>query len=297
MTRLKNLLTLSNLPAALILLFITVFGYKYLTANPTDIHRNAAMITNRAVTHGGTGVVYSSTSKGSYVLTNDHVCRAVQSGGVIKVDSGTYQIQSILESDVSDLCFLFTPGNLGLNTRVAKSPPRLFDSAKAVGHPALMPTVISTGEFSDKAIIQVVIGMKPCTEEQLKDPGVALMCFFAGGIPIIKSYESQLVTSTIMPGSSGSGVYNDANELTGLVFAGSGDFGYAWTVPYDQLVQFLNVEAQKPKWVNVDQEVHAFDNNDEAHNFRNVLKKCNVETDERFVTICNLLRRDMTWVK
>jgi len=53
-----------------------------------------------------------------------------------------------------------------------------------------------------------------------------------------------LVTATIMPGSSGSGVFNEDMELSGLAFAGSGDLGYAWTVPYEDMMYFLNKELE-----------------------------------------------------
>jgi V8-like Glu-specific endopeptidase len=47
---------------------------------------------------------------------------------------------------------------------------------------------------------------------------------FVGGIPDIMQYDSTLVTATIMPGSSGSGVYNENKELAGVVFAGRANF-------------------------------------------------------------------------
>lgn len=286
-------------PLTLVAAVAIMLSGLYLARNTTNLQNNTAMITNKDVTHGGTGIVYKSTAKGSYVLTNDHVCRAIKDGGgVIKTTQGTYQVQSMLESQVSDLCLTFTPANLNQNTKVASTEPKFLDTAKVSGHPALMPTVITTGHFSGRDIIQVVTGFTPCTNDELSNPQFGLICLIFGGVPVIKSYESLLVTATIMPGSSGSGVYNENDELSGVVFAGSGDIGYAWTVPYDQMVAFLTNEVSTGKWTNLDQQVHILEKTENSSkHLKEVLKKCNEATDERVLNLCSVLRRDTTWVK
>jgi S1-C subfamily serine protease len=112
------------------------------------------------------------------------------------------------------------------------------------GHPALMPNVVTTGHFSGRKVIAVMKGLKPCTAEQANDPGTALLCMIVGGIPDVVQYDSTLVTATIMPGSSGSGVYNSDKELAGVAFAGSENFGFAWTVPYESMKNFIDFESK-----------------------------------------------------
>lgn len=278
------------------ILIVTVLAL-LLTRNPTNIHNNAVMITNKAVNHGGTGITYRSGKNGSYVLTNDHVCKAIKDGGVVRTATNSYQVSAMLESQVSDLCLVFVASNLGETTKLAGSEPDIFTPATVSGHPALLPTIITNGHFSERAIIEVFTGMKECSPAEQQDPRTALICAFFGGIPVIKSYESILVSATIMPGSSGSGVYNSKNELSGVVFAGSGNFGYAWTVPYDQVAQFLTNEAPNGQFTNVDQTVTILQKQDDSKKIRDVLEKCSVATEDIIKNICNVIKRDMLWVK
>lgn len=298
MPRKKMIMKLSKKTAAgLALIAAGLIGLAIHTHNPTDITQNAVMIVNKAMNHGGTGIVYLSGRDGSYVLTNGHVCRAVKTGGVVRTTTNSYQITSILESQVSDLCLVFVASNLGQNTKLANNEPTIFTPAKVSGHPALMPTVISTGHFSERAIIEVFTGMRECTVAEQADPLTALICAFFNGIPVIKSYESLLVTATIMPGSSGSGVYNSSNELSGVVFAGQGDFGYAWTVPYDQVLAFLTIEAPNSQFVLLDQTISILQKQEGSKKIREVLQKCTTATDDAIKNICVILKRDVMWLK
>src|SRR4051812_8386630 len=46
------------------------------------------MITNRAKTSGGTGLILKSSISESYILTNAHVCGVVEKGGLVTGDAG-----------------------------------------------------------------------------------------------------------------------------------------------------------------------------------------------------------------
>jgi hypothetical protein len=87
-----------------------------------------------------------------------------------------------------------------------------------------------------------LIGFQKCTEEDMAGPN-GIMCLLLGGIPEVRRYETQVVSATIMPGSSGSAVFNDKGEISALVFAGAGDIGYAMTVPYESIANFVQHEA------------------------------------------------------
>lgn len=284
--------------AALVTGLYMLFGSVSTSSNPTDITKNAVMIVNKAMNHGGTGIIYQSKKEGTLILTNDHVCRAISNGGFVKTTENQYQVQSMLESQVSDLCLVYVPSNLKQNTKVATESPETFSPEKVSGHPALMPTVISSGHFSERNIITVMTGTRPCTAEDANDPLNSLYCGFFGVVPVLKSYESVLVTSTIMPGSSGSGVYNSNNELSGVVFAGQGDFGYAWIVPHDQVVQFLNKETITGKWKTIDQTLNQSATEEgKKTTTKELLKKCVNATKVEVLGICSVLKRDVMWVK
>jgi len=283
-TRLKVLLGVLGL--------VIIYG---LIRNPTDIKSNSVTITNREANHGGSGTIMESSNKGSYILTNRHVCAAVGDGGVV---NGHYEIQSYYISQVSDLCLIYVSSNLHEQTKLASSEPKMFDSALISGHPALMPTVHTMGHFSDKAIINVMTEMKQCSQEDLQDPGKAMICLFFGGIPVVKSYESVLVTATIMPGSSGSGIYNSSNKLAAVVFAGQGDFGYSWSVPFDQVKRFLKVEVPK----NIDNfkisdKTISLNNANDNKKLDQAIKNCPKATDINVVKICKVLTTDINWLK
>lgn len=194
---------------------------------------------------GGTGVILSSSDKESQILTNSHVCGVVTHGGYVITDDGIkHPVNSIKRSLTHDLCLVKVLEDLHQATIVAEHAPEIYSDAIVAGHPALYPTVITRGHFSQLTNIQIMIGVRACTEEDLQNPDNAINCMFTGEVPIIKEYRAQLVSATIMAGSSGSAVYNDKGELSGLVFAGRGDIGYGFIVPFEYLLFFLKIESK-----------------------------------------------------
>jgi len=298
----------NKLGKGLILAGVLVLGYTFFHTkkNTNDIGSNAVMITNRAMNHGGTGLVYNSSTHKSWILTNDHVCKVVKDGGSVLAQKGNYQVHSIVESKQSDLCVVSVLDDLKVNTVLSSTAPKVYDDVLVSGFPALMPNVISKGHLSGRAVIPVFIGVKPCTEEDIQNN--PLMCVFLGGTPIIKYYESVLTSATIMPGSSGSGVYNVNKELIGVVFAGQGDFGYSWTVPYEQVVNFLTSEAQTLTEDFVDQrlKIESKSETETAVTTRDLIEKCkklNYNNDltpenlKKLKEVCSLVSKDMIWRK
>lgn len=215
----------------------------------SDASANSVKVTNMAGNHGGTGIILKSTTTVSLVLTNSHVCGVVEDGGLVSSRAGNFQVIAYKKSEVADLCLIKVAGDLRGGVKIAKRPPvPYYEKALVSGHPALYPNVKSTGHFSGRESIQILVGFKPCTVEDLADEDKAYVCELLGGLPIIKNFDSVLVTATIMPGSSGSAVYNEDMELSGVVFAGQGDLGYAWTVPYEYMKNFIGKEAKHLKY-------------------------------------------------
>lgn len=211
--------------------------------------RTSVMITNKELTSGGTGVILRSGDTESMVLTNRHVCRVIATGGIVSRDDNKYLVKEYMESKEHDLCLIKVAANLGISTAVAKYPPGFFTEAHISGHPHLLPNVVSHGDFSGKMTIDVMSGVRQCTEAEVKDPATALLCLFLGGIPIVETFQSQVVTALIMPGSSGSAVFNSYGEISGLAFAGSSrDFSYAFIVPQEYVRHFVEVESGLLSW-------------------------------------------------
>lgn len=300
---LRNL-TKKKAVAALALLAMLSVGYSLRDEN--DITQNSVMITNMAQNSGGTGIIISSTATESRVLTNSHVCRVVENGGLVTGTAGTFLAATYKHSLVHDLCLITVEGNLKANTKLADSPPQsYYEKAYISGHPALMPNVVTAGHFSGRKAIGVMVGFKKCTEDDLKDPNKAVPCLFFGFLPQVKTYDSTLVTATIMPGSSGSGVYNQHKELSGVAFAGSGPIGYAWTVPYESLKNFLNKEEKTLEAVKTNNLVTVSGNDedkkstgtDQVEALRKIKDVCSTPDKKKVKDICDLVGMDVLWLK
>lgn len=201
------------------------------------------MITNIARNSGGSGVVIQSNATESLVLTNGHVCAVVKGGGLITGTSGISAFVTHYKlSKVHDLCLISVSVDLQARTRLADSAPKRYDVASISGHPKLLPNIVTFGHFSDKRIVQVMMGARSCTKEEYENPDTAFFCLLVGKLPIVRTFEAIVVSATIQPGSSGSGVFNSDHKLAALVFAGSGDLGYTLAVPYEYINFFINQE-------------------------------------------------------
>jgi hypothetical protein len=223
---------------------IVLSAYTLFSVYSTDISKplsvkefatTSVKITNLGQNSGGSGSVLKSSADGSEILTNEHICNVIKAGGIVNHNSGQYLIMSYRVYKFHDLCILRVRENLGVNTKVSDFNPDIYDRAHISGHPALLPHVLTEGNFSGHEIINVLTGIRKC-----KEGDNALICFLLGGMPLIKKYETQLVTGTILPGSSGSAVFNSSGEISGVVFAGrSRELSYAFIVPHAYVKHFL----------------------------------------------------------
>jgi hypothetical protein len=234
-------------PLALVLAVVgTVIylGNKFEPATDSDLARTSVMITRMDGRSGGTGVVLSSTKTESKILTNAHVCGVVKHGGLVTGDSVRGMVASYQVSAFHDLCLITTKNDFGVNTPVAGYTPTLYSDAIASGHPSLLPNIITRGHFSHKEAVTVMTGFRKCEEKEFEGDN-AILCVFLGGIPILRTYEAQVISATIMPGSSGSAVFNKYGEISGLVFAGSGNLSYGLIVPLEYVHYFVTTEVNK----------------------------------------------------
>lgn len=266
-----------------------------------SIHGNTVMITNLAKNHGGTGVVLRSTINQSLVLTNSHVCRVVEQGGLVRGEAGSFMVSAYKHSVKNDLCLIKVDANLRGSTKISEEAPEPFvDEAIVSGHPALMPNVITKGHVSGRQNIAIITGVKPCSPEDLTGPN-GLACLFLGGIPVIKNFDSVLVTATIMPGSSGSAVYNSQGQLIGLVFAGSGDLGYAWTVPFESVTDFLGKEAKTLSYKLPTNTVDLSEASSHAGSLDDFFTKlhvaCSGSNKDKLDKYCQLEKSNVIWYK
>lgn len=222
-----------------------VFGTTIRPKTAVEFAKTSVMITRYDGRSGGTGVIVSSKRNESKILTNKHVCGVVKNGGLVRSDDKKAMVKYYQESNVHDLCLITVNTNFKVNTVLAPDAPEVYEDAIVSGHARLMPNLITYGHLGGKEFISVMIGMRPCTPEETLNPNLSLLCQLAGGIPVVKDYEAFVCSATIQPGSSGSAVFNRSGEIIGLVFAGSGEFGYSHLVPYEYIISFFEIELPK----------------------------------------------------
>lgn len=229
----------------LLVLLLLFTGCEKTYISPVSITGTTVAVTNNAKTSGGTGTVVKASLGESQILTNAHVCEVVKNGGLV---TSTLNIQgsvaSYQVSELHDLCLITVYKNFILSATLSSTEPEFHENATISGHPQLYPNIVTTGHFSENRIIEVVYGYKDCSEAEKQDPKTALLCMLVGKLPLVKSYESTLVSATIMPGSSGSGIFTSNGQLGAVVFAGSGQLSYALAVPYGYVKNFLENETK-----------------------------------------------------
>lgn len=270
-------------------IYKTLFKTTIKPTNNFEYASTSVMITKYDGRSGGTGVIISSSRNMSKVLTNAHVCSLLSSGGIVRSDRAKGVVTSYKVSDMHDLCLITTNTNFHINTVLADKASEPYDDAIISGHPHLLPNIVTHGHFSQKEIVEILTGFKPCTEEDRASKETFEYCLVLNKIPIIKSFEAQVVSATIMPGSSGSAVFNTDGELSGLVFAGSGEFGYAMIVPYEYIYTFFNNELPSLK-AQIPNKKESFSMKDKSINWKSV---CSKRKSSKIQKLCTTVSKNL----
>lgn len=213
-----------------------------------DFINTTVMITNKEQTSGGTGVIYTSSTATSQILTNAHICRLLSiNGGVVQTKNSKYTVEKYKISKVHDMCLIEVVANLGVQVKIAEGNLNFGDKLIISGHPYLLPTTVTEGHLSGTEEIQLLVDVQKCTAEEVqKDP---FLCFWFDGMPLIQSFQSNTTSVMIAPGNSGSGVFNSKGELVGLAFAGIGrGISHGFVVPLEYIKTFLNEETKSLEW-------------------------------------------------
>lgn len=290
-------------PKAKTLIGATILGAMLilgvLAFNNTNVTSATVMLTS-LTGGGGSGVIIESSRYSSKILTNAHVCEILKNGGLVRTVGGRVHAVSYYQvSAFHDICLATVSANLEMSTSFSRRSPRMYEKATVSGHPNLLPNVLSSGHFSGNKIIEVLTGVRKCQNSDFKNPNTRLFCDFFGVIPIIKAYETVLVTAMIMPGSSGSGIYNSDTELSSLVFAGNRNMGYAFAVPYEYVGNFLANELESSEKVYPNYTFSPFDLRAKAKSQNETLQKiktsCKNVDQQKLKKVCDIISRDIEW--
>jgi len=245
---------------------------------------------------GGTGSVFKSYPKATHILTNKHICRLIEQGGTVERNGKTYKITHYKKFPNHDLCLVRIRVGLGIETELGDSIAQKSSISYISGHPNLLPHIVTKGHLSSRKDINLVVGIKECTEED-SDFG----CAWFGGRPDYKTFDAQVASNLIKPGSSGSAVFNDAGQVVGVAFAAAGggrEFSHAYIVPHIYLLFFLQ-NAHRYDWVKVGTEV---DDGQYVERFFNYNKciKAQAKTSKKYKGIqklCDTISDNMLWRK
>ena len=288
--------------AAKIGVFLTIIGALAILAHVAmqpekgNITSPTVMITSMTGDHGGSGVVINRTKSSSLILTNRHVCNILAAGGfVITTTGGRYLVQDYMLYDKHDLCTLSVAADLKFAAKMAHRMPVMYDESIVSGHPYLLPNVITRGHFSGNQTISVLVEWRECVPADVQNQQADLICALFGRVPVIQTFETTLITSLIMPGSSGSAVYNKDQKLSGLVFAGTGGLSFAYIVPYNYILDFLYGQSRSQLKIYKPDYRASLNTMKPEVSQQEVAKTCQTASDDEVKKICKLLLQDVYW--
>ena len=204
-------------------------------------------VTNLSQSGGGSGTIVSTSESHSEILTNAHVCLAVRKGGLVNTFEGpSYFITAMRISKQYDLCLVSVGANLKHSAIIANIAPRIMSKATVAGHPSLLPLIVTEGHFSSKVQINVS-SFRECNKLDELDETHSFFCGLFGKIPVIETFEAVVVSNLIQAGSSGSGVFNENDELAAVIFSGAEGTSFGMAVPFEFMYEFLTVEIDTLK--------------------------------------------------
>lgn len=261
-----------------------------------ELKVTSVRIMNLEMNSGGTGSIFRSYSNATHILTNKHICRLIEPGGVVDYKGKQYLITHYKKFKNHDLCLVRIAENLGVNLEVAEDLAKESTLSVVSGHPSLLPHIVTVGHLSERKDLELIVGLKPCSKDDIEQ--APQICMYFGGKPVIEVMDAQLTSNLIKPGNSGSGVFNKDGKLIGVVFAGdSRDFSFAYIVPQIYLLYFIQ-NAHRFEWVQVGTEVDDGGMSDRVFDY----KKCQevMYRSEGFKEVkdfCNTITDNMIWRK
>jgi serine protease Do len=158
---------------------------------------------------GGTGFVVQAPSGKSFILTNRHVCEADVLAVAEERLGYSFLVEVVEISEKSDLC-LIKAGPLSRGLALAEKMPEQMDPIHIVGYGLLMGKTYTNGHYVGR--IGSGLGVR--------NPAYA--------------------TASILPGNSGSPVFNEEGLVVGVAFASHPDLdNRVVMVPLEDIKEFL----------------------------------------------------------
>lgn len=244
--------------AAFFALLFFVSGKKDIAQTEEEIYKTASesvvMLNDPTQRGGGTGFQIETNAGNSYIITNNHVCKAAtdQKQNFLLASNEYKQIALRpitikYQWEDNDLCILEAIPTLR-SLPMSSEGVNLLDKIYTVGHPLLYPLTIRSGHVLRQLDVKLAENMwfpedRVVAESSCQGPSKSLESldtFFFGEIlvcyHIIPGYWTDAAT---YPGNSGSPVLNEYGKVVGVIFAGEGMAKTGMFIPLDALQYLL----------------------------------------------------------
>lgn len=212
-------------------------------ASHVDPLLSVAYVTNKEGTSGGTGFHVKAPSGKMYLVTNGHVCKGVEKDGVVYVRLGegdtSVPRNVIQESPSTDLC-LVEPLPQARAVKLSEKDPESGDILAAIGHPRLFQITKTQGITIGPRKVEFIqsFNPEPGTCDEPKNVRKEITLLFWKIPACLVAVDAIQTTITILPGSSGSPIFDEQFRVKGIAFA-SDESAWAAIVPVTQLNTFL----------------------------------------------------------
>jgi S1-C subfamily serine protease len=86
-----------------------------------ELKETSVRIMNLEMNSGGTGSIFRSYPNATHILTNKHICRLIEPGGVVDYKGKQYLITHYKKFPQHDLCIVRIEADLGINLEVSET--------------------------------------------------------------------------------------------------------------------------------------------------------------------------------
>lgn len=198
----------------------------------STLSQSVVRITNESESSGGTGFIVQTASGKRLTLTNWHVCGSESHKWAYRANEFSQVKLRVIASDpLFDLCVLEPAA--GPAVVVSRNSPTPHNTLYVVGHPLLKEASATHGSVIGPVKVDLTMPFNTVCPD-----GFTLIFGFQGA-GCAGSFDLIDTTVQVFPGSSGSPVINEYQELVGVINGVDGRTGWGMMVRLEDVKTFL----------------------------------------------------------